>query len=297
MSILNKPLNREALATLDLFLQGALAPLNGYLNRADHLSVLQENRLANGYLWSLPFTLALTATEKRQAQLAGRIALIDEEQRTIAEVEIEDIYRLPTESGTLITTQTNVQNQNSWYVGGTIKAVSKVLHPAFNRIRRTSHAMQNKLNNTNWQQIIAVHTSEQMQYGDMRQACAWLKENDITEGGILLQVSATHSPQLHEEMRVLRSNIRCNSAKQVVLSLLPATSQLDITQQLLLQARIAKNYGATAFLIPSSVPVTTRKALLRHRDELGLDLIPARRSKTTKPQTQHYMATEQKIAA
>lgn len=292
MSILNKQLNRAALATLDLFLQGALAPLNGYLNREDHLSVLRENRLANGYLWPLAFTLELSAAEKRQAQLLGRIALMDEEQRTIAELDIEDIYRLPADSSA-------VQEQAHWYAAGKIKAISKVLHPAFNRIRHNTGAMQHKLQGNIWQHIIATHITGGMNRNDMLQACTWPQEHGQHSGGILLQVSATDNPQLHEQMRELRSNIRCNAAKQIILSLLPATPELGVTQQLLLQARIAKNYGATAFLISSSVPTSVRKSLLRYRDELGLDLIPARHSKTVASfrHQQRVQQPLQKIAA
>ena len=76
MSILNKTLAQEALNTLDLFLNGALKPLQGYLDRDDHISVLTNNRLANGFLWPLPLALELNAAEKLQAQLTGRIALL-----------------------------------------------------------------------------------------------------------------------------------------------------------------------------------------------------------------------------
>ncbi len=87
MSILHKIVNPSDISTLELLLNGAFAPLHGYLNQDDHSSVLRRNRLANGTLWPLPLALALTPAEKREAQLSGRIVLVDGlERRAIAEV-------------------------------------------------------------------------------------------------------------------------------------------------------------------------------------------------------------------
>ena len=50
MSILHKIIGHAEISTLELLLSGAFVPLRGYLNQADHSSVLQHNRLSNGTL-------------------------------------------------------------------------------------------------------------------------------------------------------------------------------------------------------------------------------------------------------
>ncbi|MGB1009533.1 MAG: hypothetical protein ACPGVP_07410 [Thiolinea sp.] len=294
MSILNKQLNREELATLDLFLQGALAPLEGYLTREDHVSVIKGCRLANGYLWPMPFSLQLSPAEKLQVQLSGRIALLDNEQRIIAEVNASTLYRLPPD----IAKQAG-KSADSWYAGGNIQPQAKVLHSTFNRIRHNTDSLHTKLQDNNWQQVIALHTSAKMNSQDMQQACHWLKQhsNNNGDGGILLQVSADDAPDLPQNMRQLRANIRCNAAKQVNLSVLPVLPELSPERQLILQARIAKNYGATGFIPGSAVPRSHQQLLLKHRDELGLELLLSKRSQFAQPQCTANAQAELSIAA
>ena len=286
MSILNKQLNAEETALLDLFLNGALAPLDGFMGRDDHTSVLTCSRLANGYLWPLPLALALSPAEKRQAQLNKRIALLDDEQRVLAEVELGELYRLPAD----VAEQAG-KSPDTWYAAGAIKKVSKVLHPVFNRIRHDTHSLQNNLHENGWSSVIAVSGTLPLDQNEMQQACQWLKAGTYQAGGILLQVGAGEAnPELHHHMRELRSLIRCNAAKQVKLSVIPEISGLDEKRSLLLQALIAKNYGATGFLISTTTSASARNWVLRHRDEIGLDLRPAKRYSSThaaKPKRVH----------
>ncbi|MEZ5536293.1 MAG: hypothetical protein R3F02_11800 [Thiolinea sp.] len=275
MSILNKPLSQEALNTLDLFLTGALKPLQGYLDRDDHISVLTNNRLANGFLWPLPLALELNAAEKLQAQLTGRIALLDDEQRVLAEVSVDSLYRLPEE----LAVQSG-KDPASWYAAGSIKPAGKVLHPAFNSIRHQAPELGQKLRSEGWKSIIAVHTSSELDTEEMQQACQWLKASPEQSGGVLLQIDAQdHDPALHANMREVRSQVRCNAAKQVKLNLLPKVGNLEPARCLLLKALIARNFGATGFLISANAPRSAQRWLLQHRDEIGLELIPSKRSR------------------
>ncbi|SKA68408.1 PUA-like domain-containing protein [Thiothrix eikelboomii] len=95
MSSLTKILSHDQLDTLELLLNGAFAPVDSYLNQADHLSVLNNKRLANGCVWPLPITLNLSPAEKLTAQITKRITLVDHEQRAVAELKLEELYRLP----------------------------------------------------------------------------------------------------------------------------------------------------------------------------------------------------------
>lgn len=282
MSILNKTLDHTQLATLDLLLNGAFAPLAGYLNQADHIQVLQEGRLANGYLWPLPLALPLTPAEKRAAQIAGRIALLDHEQRVIAEVKVEQVYRLPADIAAL----TNA-TADTWYVAGKVEARNKVLHPAFNRIRHTVPTLRSSLDGQGWKSVVAVHAAPTLNIADMQQACDWLKQTAASgtwgNGGMLVQISADeHNSDFHSQIRSLRANIRCNAAKQIKLSLLPAISDLSAERTLLLQALIARNYGATGFVVGIDVERAALRYLLQCRDEIGLDIIPVRHATVEK---------------
>ena len=63
-------LDARELADLELIATGAVSPITGFLGSKDYTSVLERMRLADGTVWPLPLTLAVTAEVK--AALDGR---------------------------------------------------------------------------------------------------------------------------------------------------------------------------------------------------------------------------------
>ncbi len=275
MSILHKIVNHNEISTLELLLNGAFAPLHGYLNQDDHCSVLQRNRLANGTLWPLPLALSLTPAEKREAQLSGRIVLVDGlERRAIAEVSVDSFYRLPVDVAELAQAFDANRTPDTWYASGTVKPLQKILHPAFNSLRFNVPALRQNVQE--WNSIIAVQATPTLDSNDLQRACEWLTETE-TGGGLLVQIGINEtSPDFHQQVRELRNQVKCTSARQVKLSLLPCIEGLGENRCLLLQALVSRNYGATGFVVGKHVSPEARRWLLKHHDELGLDIIPVR---------------------
>ena len=72
-------LNKRQLCDLELLLNRAFYPLEGYLNKADYDSVLDSMRLTDQTVWPIP--ICLDVDEKIASSIAGgqRIAINDEE--------------------------------------------------------------------------------------------------------------------------------------------------------------------------------------------------------------------------
>ena len=62
-------LDRWEVSDLELIANGAFSPLTGFMNKADYENVVNNIRLADGTVWSIPIVLGVTPQEAEQ--LAG----------------------------------------------------------------------------------------------------------------------------------------------------------------------------------------------------------------------------------
>jgi sulfate adenylyltransferase len=77
-------LSKRQLCDLECLLNGAYAPLTGFLDTNDYTSVCNTMRLTNGVLWPMPITLDVPETFAVQVQLGEQIILADDENTPLA---------------------------------------------------------------------------------------------------------------------------------------------------------------------------------------------------------------------
>lgn len=56
-------LNERQLCDLELLLNGGFSPLEGFMNKTDYESVLDNVRLASGLVWSMPITFDISQSQ------------------------------------------------------------------------------------------------------------------------------------------------------------------------------------------------------------------------------------------
>ena len=83
-------LSLRQLCDLDLLLNGAFSPLEGFLNESDYEAVCNDMRLTNGVIWPIPITLDVTETFASKLKIGDTIALRDAEGVLIATMEVSD---------------------------------------------------------------------------------------------------------------------------------------------------------------------------------------------------------------
>jgi len=100
------PLGRMGLSDLELLATGALSPLTGFMLKADYDRCVEEMRLANGLVWSIPVTLARLAnglvwsipvTLAVEQDMADRVregqeVALCEGERVLAVMEVAEKY-------------------------------------------------------------------------------------------------------------------------------------------------------------------------------------------------------------
>ena len=86
-------LTDRQICDLELLLNGAFSPLNGFMIKNDYESVLNSIRLTNGTLWPIPITLDVS--DKFAEEIKGRekITLRDKEGFPLALLTVSDIWQ------------------------------------------------------------------------------------------------------------------------------------------------------------------------------------------------------------
>ena len=75
---------------IELLLNGAFSPLEGFLTAAEYDSVVTDMRLPNGVLWPMPITLDVTEEFAGSLEQGETIALRDKEGVLVATLELGD---------------------------------------------------------------------------------------------------------------------------------------------------------------------------------------------------------------
>src|SRR4030095_7788109 len=85
-------LNARQLCDIELLLNGAFSPLEGFMPRADYDRVVDEMRLADGTLWPMPITLDVSKAFAEKIERGSNIALRGGEGVMIATMEVSDVW-------------------------------------------------------------------------------------------------------------------------------------------------------------------------------------------------------------
>jgi sulfate adenylyltransferase len=85
-------MDAREMADVELIAVGAASPLTGFLGKKDYDSVLERMRLADGTVWSLPFTLAVEKGLATEALKAKGAALLDPSGRFWGVLNVTEIY-------------------------------------------------------------------------------------------------------------------------------------------------------------------------------------------------------------
>jgi len=133
-------LTERQLCDLELILNGGFSPLEGFMNEKDYNGVVENVRLADGNLFSMPITLDVSKgqVEKLGIKAGVRITLRDfRDDRNLAIITVDDVYRPDKakeakevlggdEEHPAIKYLFNTAKE--FYVGGKLDAVNKLDH-------------------------------------------------------------------------------------------------------------------------------------------------------------------------
>lgn len=298
--LLSVTLSQRQLCDLELLMNGAFSPLDGFMTERVYERVLQEMRLPSGLLWPMPVTLDIPDALADRLEQGARIALRDEEGFMLAVMQVESLWRPDRKReaeliyGTTSDTHPGVRHLyekvHGTYAGGTIEGLQLPYHYDFETLRDTPQELRHLFDKLGWRRVVAFHTSKPMHRLHRE---ITLRAANEAQANILLHpaIGMTKPGDLHYYARVhcYQAIRRHYPHNMVALSLLPQALRMAGPREALLNAIIRQNYGCSHFIVgpehaaPPDVrdgaerfyPVGASQQLVaQYQDELNIRMIP-----------------------
>ncbi len=294
-------LTMRQLCDVELLLNGAFSPLEGFLGRADYERVVNEMRLADGLFWPMPITLDVTEEFAATLGEGDTIALRDAEGVLIATMELESVYRPDKETeaklvfGTTDDTHPGVDHlvhrANGVYLGGRLKGVERPVHYDFKHLRDDPEELRERFRKLGWRRVVAFQTRNPMHRAHQELTYRAARE---AEANLLIHpvVGMTKPGDVDHFTRVrCYEHVLAHYPEQTTsLSLLPLAMRMAGPREAVWHALIRKNYGCTHFIVgrdhagpgngrdgqPFYGPYDAQRLMTEYERELGISMVPFR---------------------
>ncbi|MGS2613452.1 adenylyl-sulfate kinase [Micromonospora sp. LZ34] len=221
------------LADLELLLIGAYAPLNGFMTRADLVSVSRRGRLADGTPWQVAVTLQVPAALAQgldPRDPARRVlVLTDGEGAPVAALDVADTWQV---------------REGVAGVGGTVRRLGDGGRGPFQRLRRTPEEVRALLPPGRVLGVVADRPLHRPQLAQIAHAARTLAAHLL----VMIPVGEDGTGGLPPEALVRSIFAARDRMPPATLVAVPLSRRRDEISDALLRARVSAAYGVTHLL-------------------------------------------------
>jgi sulfate adenylyltransferase len=289
-------LTERQLCDLELIMNGAFAPLRGFLNKDDYESVVERCRLASGEVWPIPVVLDVPIGSIYK--IGDRIELCDQFLKPLAILTVESVYTpdkpqearkvYGTEDRTHFGVRVLFENTGDIYLGGSIQSIELPKKYDFLELRHTPQETRELFKKKGWNKVIGFQTRNPMHRAHFEIV---RRATEEVSGKALIHpvVDQTKDGDIDYVTRVRSyKQVYQNHAKDFAeVSLLPLAMRMAGPREALWHALIRKNYGCTHFIvgrdhagpgkdvngIPFYEPYEAQDLVKKYEDEIGISLV------------------------
>jgi sulfate adenylyltransferase len=292
-------LSPRQLCDIELLLNGAFSPLEGFLGKADYESVVESMRLADGTLWPVPSTLDVSQAFADGISPGDEIALRDQEGVLIATMRVDDIWTpdkaaeargvFGTEDVTHPGVHYLMHQAGPVYLGGKLRGVESPVHYDFRHLRDTPAELRQRFTKLGWRKIVAFQTRNPMHRA--HQELTFRAARDVEANLLIHPVVGMTKPGDVDHF----TRVRCYEKllghypeQTTTLSLLPLAMRMGGPREALWHALIRKNYGCTHFIVGRDHagpgkdsegqdfygPYDAQEMLTEYKDEIAIEMVP-----------------------
>jgi sulfate adenylyltransferase len=292
-------LTMRQLCDIELLLNGAFSPLEGFLDQSDYERVLDDMRLANGIFWPMPITLDVTREFAESVNEGDSIALRDPEGVLIATMEVASKLTPDKEREAAAVFGTTddlhpgvaylLHRSGPVYLGGRLRGVEAPTHYDFRHLRDTPQELRDRFKKLGWRKVVAFQTRNPMHRAHLELTFRAAKD---VEANLLIHpvVGMTKPGDVDHFTRVrCYEHLLSHYPEQTTaLSLLPLAMRMAGPREAAWHALIRKNYGCTHFIVgrdhagpgndrdgnPFYGPYDAQQIMRDYEDDLGITMVP-----------------------
>jgi len=238
---------------------GVFSPLTGFVGRADYESILERMRLANGTVWSIPVTLAVSDEEAAAIRDGSTIALQNPDGRVVGTMDVVEKfpYDKRREAAAVYRTEdashpgvARVYGQGGMLLAGPVRLLERAGHEPFTEFRRDPADTRRLFQSLGWRRVVGFQTRNPVHRAHEYIQKAALEICD----GLLLNplVGETKSDDISAATRMESYQVlldRYYPKDRVVLSVFPAAMRYAGPREAIFHAMARKNYGCTHFIV------------------------------------------------
>lgn len=252
-------LDWRQLCELELILTGALAPLEGFMGRADLEAVLSRMQLADGRFWPRPVVLAVNAKAAQGLAAGGHVALRDAEGFMPAVLHISEVWEVQPEqeaawveaSGSPL--GETLTRAGQVYVAGRVEGIALPPRHDFLNLRLTPAEIRAQFAKRGWRKVLGVMPSQAMHRMHYE---FFLRSAVQREANLLIQVAGGADPVMDaahfSRIRACQALQPRFPAPTTLLSVSPmmaSTAAQEGEREVLYRAIIARNHGCTHLVV------------------------------------------------
>ena len=252
-------LGPRTISDLQMISTGAFSPLEGFMNREDYESVVEDMRLTNGLAWSLPVTLATSEDTGRTLSEGSDVALVGGDGELVATMLLRGRYRYDKEREAQIVYRTTdadhpgvaaLYRQGEVLLGGEVTLLQPPDRGRFSGYYYEPRELRAAFAEKGWKRVVGFQTRN-----PVHRAHEHIQKTALeTVDGLLLNplVGETKSDDIPADVRMKSYEVILDHyypKNRVMLAVFPAAMRYAGPREAIFHAICRKNYGCTHFIV------------------------------------------------
>jgi sulfate adenylyltransferase len=249
-------------ADAELIATGAFSPLEGFVGKADYLSIIRDARLASGKksLFPIPITLSVPRAEATAFRAGQDAALVDGSGEAVGTIAVDEVYDLDRDleaKEVYRTTETKhpgvaylMEHRDEVALAGRVTLAKRTIERKFPQHHRDPAELRKTIADLGWRRTVAFQTRNPIHRAhEYLLRCAL----EITDGLVVHPlVGETKGDDVPAVTRVKCYEILLEKyfpKNRTLLSVFPFAMRYAGPREALLHAVARQNYGFSHFIV------------------------------------------------